>query len=301
MPYYKNISALCSVFKDTDPRELGLSINSIITQSFPPKEILIIIDGKITHQIEDMINNFRKVFNIRTFKLKENKGLGNALNFGLRKCNYNVVARFDTDDISLRDRFKKQIEFINCGWDLVSSSVIEYKKNLNNNKFSNLYVKSLSKKNIEITKEELILRNPINHPSVMINVKKVINSGINYKSKMKKHQDFLLWRELKFNEEINFKMIHIAEVTVIMRSNKLIKNRSSIKSLFFEFLLFYYSINISKKIYLKFKILLSFIIRLLIIYISPLIYNRIRTKYTLTEANKNLKSDKEIEKILTNF
>ena len=73
-----------------------------------------------------MINNFRKVFNIRTFKLKENKGLGNALNFGLRKCNYN--GKFDTDDISLRDRFKKQIEFINCGWDLVSSSVIEYKK-----------------------------------------------------------------------------------------------------------------------------------------------------------------------------
>ena len=27
MPYYKNISALCSVFKDTDPRELGLSIS----------------------------------------------------------------------------------------------------------------------------------------------------------------------------------------------------------------------------------------------------------------------------------
>ena len=33
---------------------------------------------------------------------------------------------------------------------------------------------SLYQKNIEITKEELILRNPINHPSVMINVKKLL-------------------------------------------------------------------------------------------------------------------------------
>ena len=62
-----------------------------------------------------------------------------------------------------------------------------------------------------------------------------------------KHQDFLLWRELKFNEEINFKMIHIAEVTVIMRSNKLIKTDHQLNHYFLKFYYFFIQLKIQKK------------------------------------------------------
>ena len=40
-----------------------------------------------------------------------NVGLGKALNLGLNHCKYDLVARMDSDDISLPERFLKQINF----------------------------------------------------------------------------------------------------------------------------------------------------------------------------------------------
>ena len=155
--------------------------------------------------------------------MDQNKGIGNALSFGIRKCNYKIVARFDTDDISLKERFKKQLYFINNGWDLVSSAVVECNTEKKNKKNPTYPLKTFSKVNKEITEDDLILRNPIHHPSVMFNMQKMVLFNKTYNQKMRKHQDFLLWRELKLDKKVNFKILHISDITLIMNSKNLIK------------------------------------------------------------------------------
>ena len=297
MAHFKNISALCSVFKDTDPKEFELSLNSIINQSLPPKEIIIIVDGLISSKLEKIIEKYISPNKVKSFKLAKNKGLGNALRFGIKKCRYKIVARFDTDDVSLNKRFEKQLSFINKGWDMVTSSVIEYNQEEIAKKTSSYHIKTFSKINKEISEEDLILKNPVNHPSVMINITKMMLLNKNYNQNMRKHQDFLLWRELKFNKEINFKILHISDITVIMRSDQLLKKRSSLKSLKFEFLLFLNSLLLIQRFDLFIKLFLSLFLRICSIHLSFLFYKSIRTKFILTK-NIELNETKEINSLL---
>lgn len=300
MPNFKNISALCSVFKDTDHKEFESSLNSIITQSLPPKEIIIIIDGIISESLYETIIRYCESYRIKFFRIEQNRGLGNALNFGLRKCKYKIVARFDTDDISLKERFEKQLYFINNGWDLVSSAVVEYSREKNNNKKPTLHLKTFSKLNKEITEDDLILRNPINHPSVMFNVKKMVLFNKNYNQKMRKHQDFLLWRELKLDKKVNFKILHISDITLIMNSKNLLEKRSSRRSFNYELLLFYYSFIINKRFDISIKLAIFFFARISGIYISLFLYKFIRSRFLIYEVN-NVEPIEEINSILKNM
>ena len=44
----------------------------------------------------------------RVFSLEENVGLGKALNYGVQCCKYDLIARMDTDDIAVPNRFELQ-------------------------------------------------------------------------------------------------------------------------------------------------------------------------------------------------
>jgi glycosyltransferase involved in cell wall biosynthesis len=54
--------------------------------------------------------------------------LAHALNYGLQYCSYELVARMDSDDICMPDRFEKQIDFIQRHDEiaLVGSNILEF-------------------------------------------------------------------------------------------------------------------------------------------------------------------------------
>ena len=59
--------------------------------------------------------------------LENNMGLGDALNVGLKECTNELIARMDTDDISIPNRFEKQLKaFENNDIDICSSWVSEF-------------------------------------------------------------------------------------------------------------------------------------------------------------------------------
>lgn len=67
-------------------------------------------DGELTPELENVITEYTaKYLQIRVVPLKQNQGLGKALNEGLKHCSYDLVARMDTDDIAKPNRFEKQI------------------------------------------------------------------------------------------------------------------------------------------------------------------------------------------------
>jgi len=104
-----NFSILLSVYNQEKPKYLERCLQSLINQTLKGNEVILVEDGLITSDLSEIIEKYRTQLNIISVQLQENNGLANALNIGLEKCSYNWVARIDSDDIALSNRFKKQI------------------------------------------------------------------------------------------------------------------------------------------------------------------------------------------------
>lgn len=181
-------------------------------QTTKPDEIILVEDGILTDELYEAIDIWKKEITDRLtiISLKENKGLGDALNIGLDNCSYEVIARMDTDDIADPSRFEKQITFLreNPNIDIVGSWVSEFESS----EHDIVSYRKLPKSHNEIihfTKK----RNPLNHPTVMYKKTVVQNAG-GYQ-KMIRFEDYYLWSRMIM---IGAKFHNIQEPLVNMRS-----------------------------------------------------------------------------------
>ncbi len=183
-------SVLMSVSPKEEPSNLKSSISSVINQILPPSEIVIVKDGPLPQELNNIVNDFNlrypDLFKIIDFE--ENKGLGTALNIGLISCSHKIIARMDTDDICVPDRFKIQIQFLktNKHIDIVGSQIVEFYDSPDN---------ITGYRNVPLNDNDIKAfakwRNPLNHMSVMFRKNAVLKAG-NY-SDMRHIQDYELW------------------------------------------------------------------------------------------------------------
>ena len=163
----ENFSVLMSVYFKEDPNYFKSSLESIlINQTLRPTELVLICDGDLTSGLEDVIEEFSILYpEILKVYRKENGGLGNALNYGLLKCSYDLVARMDTDDIAKFDRFEKQLKIFEeyPEYDVVGAWIDEFERDCTNI-ISTRRLPESHKDIYEYAKK----RNPINHPVVML-------------------------------------------------------------------------------------------------------------------------------------
>ncbi|GLY61598.1 amylovoran biosynthesis protein AmsE [Pectobacterium carotovorum subsp. carotovorum] len=181
-------SVLMSVYKNEIPNNFDESLNSLFEQKLKPDEVVIVIDGPVDSSIIDVINKWRGYLNLVVIPLKENVGLGRALNTGLDVCRYELVARMDTDDISEPERFLKQINHMHKNPDvfLLGSSVEEYDEEMKN---------GLGIKKVPISHHDVLnfskRRNPFNHMSVVFKKSAIISVGGYQDHKFM--EDYNLW------------------------------------------------------------------------------------------------------------
>jgi glycosyltransferase involved in cell wall biosynthesis len=102
------ITVLMPVYKGAT--YLNEAIESILNQSYTNFEFLIINDGSPDNS-EEIILSYTDN-RIRYIKNEQNMGLIATLNKGIKLAKGEYIARMDQDDISLPDRFHKQIEFM---------------------------------------------------------------------------------------------------------------------------------------------------------------------------------------------
>ena len=109
-----NFSVLLSVYKSESSEYLRLAIYSIYkSQSLKPNEIILVKDGILNEDLENCISDLmNKIPVLKVYGYSINKGLGYALNFGLKKCSNEIVFRMDTDDIAHNKRFEKQLPLL---------------------------------------------------------------------------------------------------------------------------------------------------------------------------------------------
>ncbi|WP_240058531.1 glycosyltransferase, partial [Bacteroides uniformis] len=92
------------------PIYLKSALDSVLNQTLPPSEIILIKDGPLTVELEKVLSSYDTNL-LKIIPLPNNLGLSKALNIGLKHCSYEFVARMDTDDICYPSRFEKQVLF----------------------------------------------------------------------------------------------------------------------------------------------------------------------------------------------
>ena len=168
-------SVLISVYAKELPQNLQQSLESIFRQELMPSEVVLVEDGPLTTELEQVIKTFADSHQeLHTVRLKENKRLGLALQEGLRHCQYDIVARMDSDDIAHPQRFKKEMAWLESHpeTDVVGAWVDE---------FSGDPSQIISTRRLPETHEAILkfsrYRNPMNHPTVMFRKAAVEQAG----------------------------------------------------------------------------------------------------------------------------
>ena len=101
-------SVLMSLYSKENPEYLDLSLNSVFAQSVVPNQVVLVLDGPVGKELEDVVNLYMSHYHeLELYPLDTNQGLSNALNIGLTKCKYEIVFRMDTDDICYPNRFER--------------------------------------------------------------------------------------------------------------------------------------------------------------------------------------------------
>lgn len=183
-------SVLISVYKKEKPEYLKAALESIVNQTLKPTEIVIVKDGLLTKELDECIEDFQKK-NSKLFKIlafKENRGLGLALRDGVKACKYEYIARMDSDDISKRDRFEKQFNYIQKHPEiaLLGTWITEFSKD---EKKPDTLTK-LPCKHQEILKFAK-KRNPLRHMTMVLKKEAIMKAG-NYRDFLW-FEDYDLW------------------------------------------------------------------------------------------------------------
>lgn len=207
----ENFSVLMSVYYKEDPSYFDMALNSnLITPSLCPSELVLICDGELTPALEKVIAKYQNQFpDILKVYRKENGGLGKALNYGLTKCQYKLIARSDSDDVCSIDRFRMQVGFMEEHPDIVvvGGSILEFKEDPNT---------PFRRKDNPLTPEgaykKAKVRNPLNHMTVMFRRDVILSLG-SYRD-VPYLEDYDLWIRLLIS---GYKISNINEIMVYAR------------------------------------------------------------------------------------
>jgi glycosyltransferase involved in cell wall biosynthesis len=97
---------------------LRISIDSVLRQSLSDIELVLVIDGQLEPEAEDMVNEFAEVDERVTVIRPGRVGRGPALNIGLKAARGDLVGIQDADDASHVDRLRCQSALFEADPDL---------------------------------------------------------------------------------------------------------------------------------------------------------------------------------------
>ena len=168
-----------------------LSIESILNQTYKDFEFIIINDNPLKKSNSLLLKTYAaNDERIIVVENKENLGLTKSLNIALSMATRKYIARMDADDISMIDRFKMQYDFLESNLEYVLCG--SFRIDFNGEKEKTI---TLPSSNLDI-KTEMLLRNRITHPSVMLRSKTLLDNSLKYDVEVKKSQDYNLWARL---------------------------------------------------------------------------------------------------------
>jgi len=166
---------------------IGETLNSLVMQSMPDFEVLLIDDGSTDKTREVIRNYFDPRFKV--INLGEQRGIAAALNVGLNAASGKYIARMDGDDICYLNRFRDQVAFLDANSlvDLIGTGA---------DVFGAMYAIFRSPLSHQLIVDQFLVNNPFIHPTVFFR-RELIDSGIyHYNEDFQTDEDYELWSRL---------------------------------------------------------------------------------------------------------
>lgn len=216
-------SVLMSVYKNEQTEYFIQAVDSLLNQTIQPEQIVLVRDGGVYEELQNVIDKYVSDYpDVFTYlPLEQNGGLGNALRYGLTYCRNELVGRMDTDDISVPNRFERQLEFMknNPAIDIVGGNISE---------FINAPTEIVDYRIVPKTHEDICLylksRSPFNHVTVMFK-KSALEKAGSYES-FYLFEDWYLWVKMYLS---GAKFANINDVLVNVRIFDMANRRGGIK------------------------------------------------------------------------
>lgn len=187
------ISVLLPVYKNDNPDYLAKAIESILYQSYRNVHLYIGVDGPVGDELHKKLDLLDSQNQVDIVWFPENRGLACVLNDLVaisKKGGYDYYARMDADDISVNDRFEKQVTFLedHPDVDVVGGAIdeIDGKGNKRGKHVEYPLTHADCRKFFRY-------RDPLAHPAVMFRASYFEKVAGGYRPEYRKNQDTMLW------------------------------------------------------------------------------------------------------------
>ena len=129
MSTQESFSLLMSVYHGDRPDFVRAAFRSAVDgQTRRPDQVVLVRDGPVPDELTRCLQELENdsPVPVTLVRLEQNAGLGMALDAGLAASEHDVVARMDSDDVSVAHRFEVQLPFIEAGADIVGAGLLEF-------------------------------------------------------------------------------------------------------------------------------------------------------------------------------
>lgn len=213
------LSAILPVYRKNNPAQVKAALDSILAQTRLPDELLVVTDGPVPAELEQVIHNAQ--FTIQNEKLpvevaylpqEKNKGLGETLRVAVEKTQCDYVARMDADDICLPERFETQMKCFeeHPEVSVVGGQIVE---------FDGAETNITGRRRVPLRHEDIAAymksRNAMNHVTTIIRRKDLLAAG-NYQP-LNWLEDYYLWVRML---QQGYRFMNVPDDVVLVRAGK---------------------------------------------------------------------------------
>lgn len=231
---HPKITVLMPVYNEE--KFLREAIESILHQTFGDFELILLDDGSIDGSPAILAEYAHQDPRVSLVKNETNQGLIQTLNHGLEIANGEYIARMDADDISLPERFDRQVAYMDQHPEVgvlgTNIAQIDEKGRLMNRG------RPLDSRPISPTVISwmMLWRCAIYHPTVMIRRSVLRQTGFAYNPRFRHAEDYDLWTRLNKHtviaslpEVLVYYRVHTNNISVLFKKEQKEKAQAIIR------------------------------------------------------------------------
>lgn len=224
-------SVVMSVYQGDVPAFFQRAVDSVLTQTCAPSELLIVVDGPVGRELESALGDISVHDVVRIIRVPRNNGAGASRRLSIAEAKYEIIAVMDADDICLPNRFERQLHILESNQaDVVGAWIEEFESDPGDS----CRVRMTPTNHEEIFKYGK-WRQPLNHVTAMFRRDAYLKAGGYQPIRHVEDYDLIarmLWSGAKFH--------NIPEVLVCVRcGNGMLKRRGGMPYLASELRLFH--------------------------------------------------------------
>ena len=226
-----HISVIIATYKGEKPEYLDRAMRSIWDdQKRKPDEIVLVEDGPLTMGLCNVVDAWKEILESKLVVIEKpvNQGLAAALNDAIEVAHGDLIARMDSDDISLPDRFMLQEKYMDehPEVDILGGSIREF------NDEGTLSAVQRYPATMQEVLRTMYKASPLAHPTVMYR-SSFFKAGYRYSSKYHICEDVTMWYDAAAGGRV---INSLQDVLLEFRRNPSVMQRRSREKAWSEFL-----------------------------------------------------------------